>query len=70
MRRGVLGPCVLALQTVVPVLLAPVLTGEHWTGTPLGGAVVLGGLVLVVGGSTVLGAGEPVRRLAAPQARP
>jgi hypothetical protein len=53
-----------ALQTIVPVLLAPLLTGEHWTGTPLGGAVVLAGLILVVAGGLALGAGAPVRRLA------
>jgi drug/metabolite transporter (DMT)-like permease len=53
-----------ALQTVVPVLLAPVLTGERWTGTPLGGGAVLAGLALVVGGALVLGAGAPVSRLA------
>jgi drug/metabolite transporter (DMT)-like permease len=52
-----------ALQTIVPVLAAPVLTGEHWTGTPLGGGAVLAGLVLVVAGSLLLGAGTPVRRL-------
>jgi drug/metabolite transporter (DMT)-like permease len=50
-----------ALQTVVPVLLAPVLTGEHW-GRP---AVIVAGLVLVVGGSLALGTARAVTGLVA-----
>jgi drug/metabolite transporter (DMT)-like permease len=50
-----------ALQTAVPVLLAPVVTGEHWT-RPV---PILGGLALVVGASLILGAAAPVSRLIA-----
>lgn len=56
-----------ALQTVVPVLAAPLLTGEHWTGTPLGGGAILAGLILVVAGSLALGSAAPVSRLVAAQ---
>jgi drug/metabolite transporter (DMT)-like permease len=54
-----------ALQTIVPVLAAPALTGEHWTGTPLGGGAILAGLALVVAGALTLGVGAPVGRLVA-----
>jgi drug/metabolite transporter (DMT)-like permease len=50
-----------ALQTAVPVVFAPLLTGEHWTRP----AAIVGGLVLVVGASLVLGAAAPVSRLIA-----
>jgi hypothetical protein len=52
-----------ALQTVIPVLAAPVLTGEGWTGTPLGGGAILAGLLLVVGCALVLGSATAVKRL-------
>jgi drug/metabolite transporter (DMT)-like permease len=48
-----------ALQTAVPVLLSPLLTGEHWP-RPV---PVATGLVLVVGASLRLGAAAPVTRL-------
>jgi drug/metabolite transporter (DMT)-like permease len=50
-----------ALQTVVPVVLAPALTGEHWSRP----AAILAGLVLVVGGSLGLGTATAVRGLVA-----
>jgi drug/metabolite transporter (DMT)-like permease len=34
------GPLVVAFQVAVPVLLAPLVAGEHWGDTPLGGAVI------------------------------
>jgi drug/metabolite transporter (DMT)-like permease len=52
-----------ALQTAIPVLCAPVLTGEHWGGTPLGGGVIVAGLVLVVVGTFGLGSAPAVSRL-------
>jgi drug/metabolite transporter (DMT)-like permease len=52
-----------ALQIVVPVLGAPLLTGEPWSSTPLHGAVIVAGVVLVVGGSLALGTGKAVSRL-------
>ena len=50
-----------ALQTAVPVILAPALTDEHWSAP----AIVLGGLTLVVGGSLMLGAAKAVSGLVA-----
>jgi hypothetical protein len=47
------GPCVLALQTAVPVLLAPVVAGERW-GAHAG--PIAAGLLLVVGAGGVLAA--------------
>jgi drug/metabolite transporter (DMT)-like permease len=48
------GPLVVALQVAVPVLLAPLVTGEDWSGTPLGGAVITAGLVVTALGAAVL----------------
>lgn len=42
-----IGPAVLAMQVAIPVILAAVVGGEHWSGTPLNGAVVAGSLALV-----------------------
>ncbi len=50
-----------ALQTAVPVVSAPLLAGEHWTHP----AVILAGLLLVVGGSLALGAARAVSGLLA-----
>jgi drug/metabolite transporter (DMT)-like permease len=50
-----------ALQTAVPVVFAPLLTGERWTHS----TAIVAGLVLVVGGSLVLGVAAPVSRLIA-----
>ena len=52
-------------QTVVPVLLAPLLFEEPWSDTSLGGLAVAGGLLAVAGGSAVLAAAPGVRRLVA-----
>lgn len=52
-----------ALQVAVPVACAPLLTGENWGATPLGGAVVAVGLVLVLGGSARLGTARAVTGL-------
>jgi hypothetical protein len=35
------GPNVFVVQVSVPVLLAPLVSGESWSGTPLSGAVIL-----------------------------
>jgi drug/metabolite transporter (DMT)-like permease len=48
-----------ALQTAVPVLLAPAVAGEHWQ-RPV---PILAGLVLVLGGSLGLGAARAVTGL-------
>ncbi len=53
-------PLVLVLQTAVPVLLAPILFGEDWGDTALGGAVIAGSLAVLAAGSCVLAASSAV----------
>jgi drug/metabolite transporter (DMT)-like permease len=48
------GPAVMAMQVAIPVLLAPVVGGEHWGDTPLGGGVLLVSLALVTCSGVVL----------------
>jgi hypothetical protein len=43
-----------ALQVIVPVALAPLLTNEHWGTTPLGGGAIVAGLLAVVAGTLAL----------------
>jgi drug/metabolite transporter (DMT)-like permease len=59
-------PMVLVLQTAVPVLLAPLLLGEDWGGTPLGGAAIAASLALLGAGAVALAASSAVGVLAAP----
>ena len=59
-------PIVLAFQIAVPVLVVAAVGGEDWGSTPLGGAVVAGGLVAVIAGAVVLAASPPVSTLIAP----
>ena len=58
-------PIVFVMQVVVPVLLAPVLTGEKWGSTPLGGVLLVLLLGVVAAGSLVLGRSPAVARLTA-----
>ncbi|QEC49851.1 hypothetical protein FSW04_21300 [Baekduia soli] len=53
-------PPMFVLETALPVALSPVLFGERWSGTPGGGAVLVAGLVLVLGGGAVLGRSRAV----------
>jgi drug/metabolite transporter (DMT)-like permease len=57
------GPIVLAVQVALPVLLAPILVGETWRGTPLSGGALLISLALVAGGAALLGASRAVSGL-------
>jgi drug/metabolite transporter (DMT)-like permease len=41
------GPAVMAMQVAIPVLLAPVVGGEKWGGTPLHGGVLVVSVALV-----------------------
>jgi hypothetical protein len=50
----------------VPVLLAPLLGGEGWGSTPLGGGVVLGSLLTVAAGAAALTRSPAVASLVAP----
>lgn len=58
-------PLLAAIETLVPVLLAPVVLHEHWSRGPLGGAVLIGALALVVGGAVILSRSAGVSRLIA-----
>jgi hypothetical protein len=53
-------PVVFVVQISVPVLLAPLLSGESWAGTPGGGLVLVGFLVLVAAGAALLGTSRAV----------
>jgi drug/metabolite transporter (DMT)-like permease len=52
-------------QTVVPVVLSPWLFDEPWSGTPLGGAAIVAGLIAVATGSAILARAPGVSRLVA-----
>ena len=54
------GPIVVVMQVSIPVLLAPLLGGESWRGTPLGGGVIGVGLIAVAAGAAVLGSSPAV----------
>jgi len=56
-------PVLAAIETLVPVLLAPLVVHEHWSRGPLGGGVVLGALALVVAGAVLLSRASGVSSL-------
>jgi drug/metabolite transporter (DMT)-like permease len=58
-------PLVFSAQTVLPVLLAPVVGGEDWGDTPLGGAAVLIALGAVVAGVVLIARSQAVGSLIA-----
>ena len=47
-------PVVFVTQTVVPVVLAPLLLGESFASTPLGGVPLVASLALLVAGAALL----------------
>src|SRR6202043_1520451 len=47
-------PVVFVTQTVIPVILAPLLLGEHFGQTPLSGAPLSASLLLLVVGAALL----------------
>ncbi len=57
-------PVVLAAQVGIPVLTAPLLTGERWTHAPLGPAGILAALAAVIAGGVVLTTARGVRSAA------
>jgi hypothetical protein len=64
-------PLVFVIEVVIPVLLAPVVVGEVWTGSLLGAAGVLAGLAAVVAGAVVLTSSSTVAAFVEPvTARP
>lgn len=53
-------PVVLAAQVLVPVLAAPLVFGESWGATALGGVVLALAVLTVAGGAALLGASRAV----------
>lgn len=53
-------PTMFAIQIVVPVLLAPLIFGERWGDTPLGGAVLLASIAVALGGTVLLAGSKTV----------
>jgi drug/metabolite transporter (DMT)-like permease len=51
-------PVMFAIQVTVPVILAPLIFGESWSGTPGGGAGIVASVILVLAGVVAL-AGSP-----------
>src|ERR1700761_3962171 len=51
-------PAMFAIQVTVPVILAPLIFGESWSGTPGGGAGIVASVLLVLAGVVAL-AGSP-----------
>jgi hypothetical protein len=49
-----------AVQVLVPVLLAPLIFGESWATTPLGGAALVGFMAIAVGGTVLLAGSRAV----------
>jgi drug/metabolite transporter (DMT)-like permease len=58
-------PTVLVMQIVIPVVLAPLVGGEKWSGTPLGGGVLVMALIAVAAGAGLLASSPAVAQLAA-----
>jgi drug/metabolite transporter (DMT)-like permease len=56
-------PIVFTVQITLPVVLAPVLGGESWSGTPLGGGVLVVFLAAVAAGAWILGSTRAVSGL-------
>ncbi|HKP88440.1 MAG TPA: hypothetical protein VJT75_00550 [Thermoleophilaceae bacterium] len=63
-------PPIFVVETVVPVLLAPLVTGEDWGSTPLGGAVIVGSLLVVAAGGAVIGRTRVVGDIVASAEKP
>ncbi len=61
-------PTVLVMQIVIPVALAPLVGGEGWRGTPLGGAVLGTALVTIAVGAGLLASSPAVAQLAVGEA--
>ncbi len=63
-------PTVLVMQIVIPVVMAPLVGGEGWSNTPLGGAVLVMALVAVAAGAGLLASSPAVAQLAVGEAEP
>ena len=61
-------PTVLVMQIVIPVVMAPLVGGESWSNTPLGGAVLVAALLTVALGAGLLASSPAVAKLAVGEA--
>jgi drug/metabolite transporter (DMT)-like permease len=61
-RRGAthVAPTMFAVQVIVPVLLAPLIFGESWGDTPLGGAALVFSMAIAVSGTVLLAGSSAV----------
>jgi drug/metabolite transporter (DMT)-like permease len=55
-----MAPMMFAVQVLVPVVLAPLIFDESWSGTPLGGAALVGFIALAVAGTVLLAGSKTV----------
>lgn len=53
-------PVMFAVQVLVPVVLAPLIFGESWGDTPLGGAVLVASMAVAVAGTVLLAGSSTV----------
>jgi drug/metabolite transporter (DMT)-like permease len=53
-------PIMFAVQVLVPVLLAPLIFDETWSGTPLGGVALAGFIALALAGTVLLAGSKAV----------
>jgi hypothetical protein len=53
-------PMMFAVQVLVPVLVAPLIFGESWGSTPLGGAVLVASMLVAVAGTVLLAGSRAV----------
>jgi hypothetical protein len=53
-------PTMFAVQIIVPVLLAPLIFGESWGNTPLGGVALVGSMAVAVAGTVLLAGSRSV----------
>lgn len=60
------GPVLYVMPVLIPVLLAPLVAGEGWGSTPLGGGALAASLAAVCAGTAVLAASSAVHRLVRP----
>ncbi len=54
------GPVIYVVPVIVPVLLAPFVTGEDWAATPLGGGALIASLLVVCAGTALVSASSAV----------
>jgi hypothetical protein len=53
-------PVMFAVQVLVPVVLAPLIFGESWGNTPLGGVLLVASMAVAVGGTILLAGSSAV----------